>query len=164
MPDLYGFYLDRPVGVVGYDTFEIKHSSFSQTYRIVRNAADGLTATTIDGEVFFSYYPLAFNKPKSDQTLDQNIELTFGDLGEILPNEIDRVINDSSFSEEPELIYRFYRSDSLGAPVSELGLRVKSISFNHEGAVLQASAKTIKATRTGEYYTVGRFSMLTGFQ
>src|SRR3954470_18883417 len=115
MSDYSEFYLNSKASVVQLDCIEISHANFSQTFRLVRNATYGVTVTHEDSsEHDYVYCPMqcALSGPQDD--LDQILTVQFGDLGEIIPAELDRVRTANGFGEMPRLIYRTYRSDDLG--------------------------------------------------
>ena len=110
MSDYTEFYLNSDSNIVQLETIELSHSDFTQTYRVVRNATNGITATTEAGaSVAFTYYPLAIDAGETRENLDQSFKITLGDLGEILPAELDAVATANGFDEKPVLIYRTYR-------------------------------------------------------
>jgi hypothetical protein len=158
------FYLNSDSNIVQLETIELSHSDFTQTYRVVRNATNGITATTETGaSVAFTYYPLAIDAAETRDNLDQSFKITLGDLGEILPTELDAVATADGFGEKPVLIYRTYRSDVLTAPLFVVTLEVESFTFNEQGSVFQAKAPSLNINKTGELYTFARFPMLRGF-
>ncbi len=158
------FYLNSDSNIVQLETIELSHSDFTQTYRVVRNATNGITATTEGGaSVAFTYYPLAIDAGETRENLDQSFKITLGDLGEILPAELDAVATADGFDEKPVLIYRTYRSDVLTAPLYVVTLEVESFTFNEQGAVFEAKAPSLNINKTGETYTFARFPMLRGF-
>ena len=96
--------------------------------------------------------------------LDFGLLIEFGDLGELLPNDLDAVTTANGLFTEPTLIYRTYRSDDLTSPmVGPIELSVKSFSFNENGATFEAGSDNANSQTTGELYTVSRFPMLRAF-
>jgi hypothetical protein len=93
MPSPATFFLNSGSNVVQLDLIELAHPNFTKTYRIVRNAVAGVTVTLEDTTVkTFDYYPVRLVPTGSKNDLDQTLEVTFGDLGTILPQELDRII------------------------------------------------------------------------
>lgn len=164
-PAYSAFFLGTHAAVIQYELLEITHPSFSKTYRIVRNAANGLTVTLETNEsAVFDYYPLRITRASVDDNLDQSFKIDLGDLGEVLPLELDRVFTQDGFGTKPTVIYRSYRSDVLTAPlVGPLLLEVDSFSFTKQGASFDAKAPTININKTGELYTLDRFPALRGY-
>lgn len=93
MPSYTQFFLNSSSRVVQLELIDIFHPNFSQRYRIVRNAINGVTVTLEDTTVgVFTYYPVRITPTGSSNDLDQTLQLVFGDLGQILPMEIDRLL------------------------------------------------------------------------
>lgn len=114
MSSLIDFFLNSSTSVVQLDTFELSHPSFTKTYRFVRNAIAGVTVTLEDATVkTFDYYPARVVPTGSKNDLDQTLEITFGDLGQILPQELDRII--------ASRVPPFYLGALLGAWVDNTG-------------------------------------------
>lgn len=159
------FFLNSKSSVVHLETLEISHSAFSRTFYIVRNAVQGVTVTLEDGnEQFFEYYPLRISPPGNKTDLDQSISIELGDLGELIPTELDRVKAAGKFDEKPVVKYRAYRSDDLELPlIGPWVLEIANIAFNETGCVFEAKAPSLNVNRTGELYKTARFPMLRGF-
>lgn len=161
-----GYFLNSRTSIVQLETVEISHSAFSKTYRIVRNATKGITAIIEGGgTAVFDYYPMKLSPQHARDDLDHGITVTFGDLGEILPLELDRVMNaPGGMEEKPVVIYRVYRSDDLTFPLyGPLKLEVEAFSFDRYGSTFEAKAPAVNYTRTGEIYSLTRFPGLRGF-
>lgn len=159
------FFLSSKSSVVQLELLEISHPNFTKTYRIVRNAVDGVTVLleTFATE-FFEYYPLQISGLGDRADLDFGIKIDLGDLGEVLPNELDEVSSNSGFGTKPIVKYRTYRSDDLSLPMfGPITLEVKSFSFNREGSTFEAKAPFLNVNKTGELYKIDRFPMLRGF-
>ena len=160
------FFLKSKSSIVELELIELTHPSFLNAYRVVRNAVEGLTVTLETGEsAFFDYYPLSLEGSTVREDLDYIITIRVGDLGEIIPQELDRVANSvGGFEIKPKLTYRSYRSDDLTAPMfGPLLLEVTEFNFAKEGAEFEAKAPLLNINRTGEIYTLERFPMLRGF-
>lgn len=159
------FYLNSESSVVQLEIVEISHPAFSQIYRIVRNAIDGVTVTLETGEtVSCIYYPLQIMPTGVTDDLDQTLEVQFGDLGQLIPIELDYVKAAGQWSIKPTLLYRTYRSDVLTAPLfGPFRYVISGITFNKTGSQCQASAPKVNQNQTGEIYTMDRFPMLRGF-
>lgn len=159
------FFLNSDSSIVQLEIVEISHPSFSQVYRIVRNAIDGVTVTLETGEtVACVYYPLQITPTGVTDDLDQTLSVKFGDLGQLVPLEIDYVRAYKTWRIKPTLLYRTYRSDVLTAPMyGPFRFIISNITFNKEGSQCQASAPKVNQNQTGEIYTMDRFPMLRGF-
>ena len=159
------FFLKSKSSVVQLETLEISHPDFTKIYRVVRNAVQGLTAVLENGSsVAFDYYPLAIENAGVRDDLDQAITVNLGDLGEVLPKELDEVSSNEGFGIKPTVVYRTYRSDDLTRPLfGPVTLEVTSFAFNREGSTFEAKAPSLNVNKTGELYKLDRFPMLRGF-
>lgn len=165
MPDYTEFFLKAKASVVQLELLEISHPDFTKPYFIVRNAPDGVTVTLEDStEQAFEYYPLKVTPSGSKEDLDFGVRVDLGDLGEVLPEELDAVASGNGYGTRPTVKYRLYRSDDLSAPM--LGphlLEVTAFSFTREGSSFEARAPSLNINRTGELYRMDRFPPLRGF-
>lgn len=159
------FFLNSRSSVVQLETLEISHPNFTKVYRVVRNAVKGVTATLETGSIVpFEYYPLRIENNGSKDDLDQSLTITLGDLGEVLPVELDSVASAQGYSVKPVVTYRTYRSDDLSRPLfGPVLLEVESFAFNREGSTFTAKAPSLNVNKTGELYKLERFPMLRGF-
>lgn len=159
------FFLKSKSSVVQLETLEISHPNFTKTYRIVRNAVEGVTVALENGiSAKFDYYPLQIENAGVRDDLDQSIKINLGDLGEVLPKELDEVSSKNGFGTKPIVIYRTYRSDDLSRPLfGPVTLEVSTFAFNREGSTFEAKAPSLNINKTGEVYSLNRFPMLRGF-
>lgn len=159
------FFLNSRSSVVQLELMEISHPNFTKVYRVVRNAVKGITVTLETGaSATFDYYPMRIENNGSKDDLDQSFTITLGDLGEVLPKELDSVASADGFSVKPVVIYRTYRSDDLTLPLfGPVVLEVESFAFNREGSTFTAKAPSLNINKTGELYKLERFPMLRGF-
>lgn len=165
MADYAEFFLNSASSVVQLECLEISHPAFTKTYRVVRNATNGITVRYENGVYYdHSYYPLAIQSIGSRGDLDQGLTINLGDLGEVLPKELDAVTSDNSFDVKPVVKYRTFRSDDLNNVLfGPLVLEVKTFSFNREGSSFEAKAPSLNINKTGELYKLDRFYPLRGF-
>jgi hypothetical protein len=157
------FFLSSPPVVAQLELLEITHPSFSETHRLVRNRVGGVTVTHEgpDGPYDYTDVPMAIKALGSGTDLDQSIEVTLGDLGEIIPAELSLIAAANTTQIKPLLKYRTYRSDDLDEPLfGPVSLRVDAIALNKEGATFKARAASFNVARTGETYNLLRFPML----
>lgn len=159
------FFLNSKSSVVQLETLEISHPDFTKVYRIVRNAVEGVSVFLEDGNsATFDYYPLQIENAGIRDDLDQAIKINLGDLGDVLPKELDEVSSNNGFGIKPIVIYRTYRSDDLSRPLfGPVTLEVSSFAFNREGSTFEAKAPSLNISKTGETYKLDRFKMLRGF-
>ena len=164
MDDRYiDFFLASQHDVIQFETLEISHPQFSKVYRLVRNNDQGLEAGLEEdgGNVVFDFVPMTINEKRTKANLDYGISITFGDLGMLLPQELERVRANSGFSTKPTLIYRTYRSDDLSSPMfGPISLEVTKIVSTKKGSTFDAEAPILNLTKTGELYDKKRFTGL----
>lgn len=165
MPDYAAYFLGSKGSIVYLETLQISHPSFTQTYWIVRNAIGGITANLEGGAAqVFAYYPLRIRPISASDDLDQTLEVDLGDLGQIIPKELDAIAAAGTMGIKPEVRYRAYRSDDLTAPLlGPLRLEIANLSSNQEGSSFRADAPRLNLQRTGQLYRIERFPMLRGF-
>jgi uncharacterized protein DUF1833 len=159
------YFLTRRRDDPAIELVEITHPSFTKIYRLVRNAAQGITVLLETGEeAVFDYYPISITELGDQADLDSGIRIAFGDLGEVLPKELDAVETAGTMYIKPTVLYRAYRRTDLTSPViGPLRLEAANFSFAKQGATFEASAPYINQNRTGETYNTTRFPMLRGF-
>lgn len=162
---LFNFYLNTTPEVVLFETIEVSHPDFTQTYYVVRNNDNGLIATDEeDVEKEFTYYPIAIDRGEAGNSLQAEMVVTFGDLGAIIPMEVDAILNGEEEPEEnPTLIYRTWQSDDLTDPRHVVFYEIENVDQNSEGSTLHCKAPEVNANRTGEIYSLDRFPTLRGF-
>ena len=159
------FFLNSSSSVVQLELLQMSHPSWSQTYYVVRNAVNGITVTLETGvQQFFQYYPMAIKYEGMKDDLDQTFSITFGDLGTVVPDEVDNMIADDTMDVKPTVIYRCYRSDDLTTPMlAPYYLEIQNMSFNTDGVTFNAQAPQLNITTTGSEYTTDRFPTLLEF-
>lgn len=159
------FFFNSSSSVRQLETLQIFHPSFSKTYWIVRNNVNGLIAKIEDGTTqTFEYYPLSIKPTGSQDDLDQTMQIQLGDLGEVVPAEIDLCFAAGTMLTKPILTYRVYRSDDLTAPMDGPFIyEITTIAQKRSQAAFTATAPKLNTSRTGEIYSIDRFPMLAGF-
>jgi hypothetical protein len=165
MSEYSEFFLNSLSSVVQLELLEVTHPDFTQPYYIVRNAVNGVTVTLEDASVVdFVYYPLKITPIGTRENLDFGVRVDLGDLGEVLPVELDAVASAAGYDTKPTVKYRTYRSDDLTAPLyGPVVLEVENFSFTREGSSFEAKAPSLNINQTGEIYSFDRFPMLRGF-
>ena len=158
------YFLNSASNIVQIEAIQISHSSFSQDYRIVRNYIDGVTLRVDGQDKFFEYYPLKISQVGVRDDLDFGLSVDLGDLGEIIPEEIDNVMSNNNFSEKPILKYWAFRSDNLINPIEgPIDLEITSVSSEKRMSSLVAVAPFLNVNITGQTYKLDDFPMLVGF-
>lgn len=164
MPDLTNFFLGGKSNEVLVETYEISHPSFSKVYRLVKNVTGGVTVTLEDDtEADFEYYPLKTSRMQTTETLDSSINISLGDQGEIIGEEIDRVRAAGGMKTKPKVIYRGYSSTDYTTIIDgPFTFEIEGVTRKHEGAAFEAKPPELNRLRTGEFYRFERFKMLKG--
>lgn len=164
MTDYTAYFLNGNQSVVRLDTLEISHQNMSQTYRMVRNNRDGIQATIEDGSTqTFQWYPFRLKDSAIKNSLDYELQIILGDLGEIMPMEIERIRAANNMVTPPTVIYRAYASDDLTEiMVGPLTLQMQNPSTERRGTSFSAKPLNANDTSTGLLYTFSRFPMLRG--
>ncbi|MEC7118979.1 MAG: DUF1833 family protein [Pseudomonadota bacterium] len=166
MPSFAESLLNRPAAVVMLECLEVSHPSFTQTYYIVRNAPDGVTVTHEDATTHdYVYYPVRIDRGSTTDDLDQSLSISLGELGTVLPSEIDLVLSGIFADIKPLVTYRVYQHTDLSQPVFLIEpLEVSSMSRDSAGVTtFTAKAQELNNTKTGELYTVELYPALRGF-
>jgi len=163
--ELTPYILNSQSDIVQFETIELSHPDFETSHRVVRNKTDGLTAILeTDETVNFTYLPLTIEEVNPSGDLDYALTVIFGDLGEVIPLELDRIEDTAGLFTEVILTYRSYRSDDLSKPmIGPIRLNVKSFLFDKEGVVIQATSTKTNSQNTGDTYSLNRFPMLRAF-
>ena len=164
MPDPIEYFLNSTTSIVLYQTIEISHPDFSQVFRLVRNNSSGLVATLEDASTAsFDFLPMVIDKKDTTDDLDYGIDISFGDLGELLPKELDLIQIADSFDTKPVLIYRSFRSDDLSGPLEgPVTLEISKLAFNKRGAEIEAISPQANLHKTGLIYRLIDFPTIRG--
>lgn len=161
------FFLSRKSNVARLELLEFSHPSFSQVYRIVRNMLGGVTVTLPDPDnvqATFQFYPVRIQRQGQNGTMDSSLNITFGDLSDVIPKEIERIMLADTFNVTPKVRYWAYRSDDLTKPIyGPSQFEITAMPYTKEGFSATATAPQISVSGTGEIYTLERFPMLRGF-
>jgi hypothetical protein len=164
MSEYSEFFLNSFSSVVQLDCLEISHPSFTQTFYIVRNKTDGVTVTHEDeSEHTYQYVPMRLSLSGPREDLDHILNVQLGDLGEIVPAQLDAIKAAGTSNVLPTVLYRTYRSDDLTVPLfGPITLKIKKFAMQREGSVFEARAPSLNVNKTGEKYAIARFPMLEG--
>lgn len=149
---------------VRMECIEIKHPSFSRDYRFVRNHAYGVRIKHEDG-VYRDYEPLpmTIKAAKAAADLQQSFTIGIGDVGEVMPLEIDRLRRGSHQTKRPILNYRVYLTSDLTSPMSSArGLEITNNQPQKQGAVFTCQGRELNKTSTGIIFTVELLPSLRG--
>lgn len=159
------FFLSTKSNIVQLETIELSHPSFSKSYFLVRNAVAGVVVNLENGNAqFFEYSPLKITPTANREDLDFGLNVSLGDVTQVVQRELDSIrANDTSYI-KPKLIYRIYRSDVLNEVLyGPVILEISNFTFSEKGVAFEASAPKANVTGTGELYRINRFPMLKGY-
>ncbi len=167
--DIKDLHLDSSPSIALLETLEVKHSLWPKPVRIVTNHADGIDAMLETGEVVnFEFAPLLINKGMTSDDLDQKLNITLGDLGEIVPPLIKK-IREADSDEYPEVIYRAYAFDTASMtfakakPIDMIkGLYIEQMSRDHQATTFDAKTSDKNTVSTGRIYDLVGFLDLKG--
>jgi hypothetical protein len=158
------FILGSAPSVVRLDTIEIAHPNFTQTYRLVATVPPGASSIEAMNETW-DYCPMQVLPIAASDDMVQALNVTLGDVGDIIAREIEAVWDANGLNTRPTLTYRAFRSDALDAPIagSERVLEIASVTTTREGASFEARAPELNQSRTGILYDLDVMPMLRGF-
>lgn len=147
------------------ECIEIIHPSFSRHYRFVRNAVDGIRVKDERGYwKDYDYLPISIKPGQSANNLEQSFTMGIGDVGEVMPFELDRLRRGSYAHVKPTVNYRTYLTSDLSeAMMSVRGLEITDNQPQKQGAVFKCKARELNKTSTGICFTYDRFETLRGF-
>ncbi len=158
--DIKDLHLDSSPSIAMLETLEVTHSLWPTPIRIVTNHADGIDAMLETGEIVnFEFAPLLINKGKTSDDLDQNYNITLGDLGEIVPPLI-KQIRASDSDEYPQVNYRAYAYDTAARVFAKdkpiditKGLNIEQMSRDHQATTFDAKTSDKNTVSTGRPYS-----------
>jgi hypothetical protein len=179
MTAYHDYFLGSAPAVAQLELLEISHPKFSQTFRIVRNTEqDELAALDIYGNnkrgiivmhegavgpFEYEYLPIAITKIGTGNDLDQILKVDIGDLGSLIPQEIDLVMTANAMQIKPLVKYRVYRSDDVSLIFGPTTHEITTITHSKTGCSFEAVATRLSVTRTGRKYTIKEFPMMRAF-
>lgn len=145
------------------ESIEIKHSLWANPLRYLVNV-DGTLLLKHNGIYNeYTYAPLKVERGAASTDLDQKVSITVGDLGDIVPDLID-IILDAESLECPTFAYRMYMSTNLDEPILTIdNLQIVDASSNSDGSTFKAEAQKLNATGTGLIFEKSYFPSLIGF-
>ncbi|AXY56802.1 DUF1833 domain-containing protein [Acinetobacter chinensis] len=161
MAELNEFYLDASPSAAMLECIEISHSLWPQSLRYVLNHTDGVTVTHEDGlVVVYEFMPLQIRRGGAFNDLDQTLDITVNDLGQIVPRLL-KIIRNADTEESPAVVYRAYSSVNLDSPLRVIdGFFVEERSTNEEATTFKAATKRANSNGTGLMYTLDEFPSL----
>lgn len=124
---LQRIYASAPIGAAVWETLELRHPLFSQSW-FVTNTALPFTATLETGAVVnFQTLPFAAKLPGSNANGRQDLALVLDNVDRELIDELERAGADPTT--RISIIYRAFASDDLSAPGSDpIALSISEVS------------------------------------
>jgi hypothetical protein len=167
--DIKDFHLDSVSSVVLLETLEISHSLWPVPIRIVTNHPDGVAVTLENSQpAIFEFIPLMIQRGNTSDDLDQTLNITVGDLGEIVPPLIQK-IRDASSDEKPQVIYRSFAFDAASmvltkqTPIEIIrGLSVAKMNQDYQATTFEAATSGKNSVKTGRTYNFKEYPDLRG--
>ncbi len=161
MAELNEFYLDASPSAAMLECVQISHSLWPQPLRYVLNHTDGVTVKHENGQaVAYEFMPLQIRRGGTANDLDQTLDITVNDLGEVVPALL-KIIRQANTEECPAVVYRAYSSENLDSPLRVIdGLFVEERSTNEEATTFKAATKRANSNGTGLMYTLDEFPSL----
>lgn len=163
--DYAKFFLDRKVGVYQLECIELYHPSFLETYRVVRNDDRGVYVQHApdSGQIFYEYMPVSIERSGMLGDLDQTLKISISGLGTLLPDEFERVREGQYATIKPTVNFRIYSSTDLTKPMYYLyNLQLAGVAMDHQAVTFQAESPRLNNAKTGDIYSLDRFSALRG--
>jgi len=150
------FFLNTDASIFEYETLEIDHTNMAAPIYLVRNNRYGLTATLeTAAEVTFVYVPMKVTRASLRGDMDSSMKFALGDLGEIIPDQLDAIRTAGGLGEKPTVKFRTFRSDDLSAPFfGPITLEMRSLPRSGDGAAFDASPPRLNLSRTGIRYAI----------
>nr|DAF83511.1 MAG TPA: protein of unknown function DUF1833 [Caudoviricetes sp.] len=122
------------------ECIEIMHSLWSKPLRYVTNVSEGVTVTQSGQPTFYEYAVLKIDRGSVSDDLDQKLSITVGDLGKVIPDLVDQIIEQASL-ERPQVTYRAYSSIDLANPILQIDhLEITSQNNDYQGTTFESEA------------------------
>lgn len=154
------FFLTRTSAIAKIDCIELYHPDFGYL-RYQSYDDDGITVKHED-ELEHAYDFESFEITRGNVTsdLDQGFSITFADYKDDLKNKV----NAADHMTPIVFSWRLYRSDDLDNPMFvQRDLYVIRVNSDGTGMVtFEASAEQLNNVKTGDSYTLAKFSTLKG--
>lgn len=157
--------LDQTAGPTGLlECIEISHSKWPSVLRYVINASMPVTLTHEDGQAFeYTYAPVTISRSADEDTLEQELSFTLGDVGEIVPELIDLIIQDEVI-ELPLVTYRSYYIGHYDVPAWVVrDLELESVTRDKNGTRGDSKAPGLNDSGNGDVYSPTTMPSMRGF-
>lgn len=157
--------LDQSTGPAGLiECIEISHSKWPLILRYVINSNEAMNLTHEDGQAFeYTYAPVSISRSTDQDTLEQELSFTLGDVGEAVPTLIDLFIHDEVI-ELPNVSYRAYLMGKYDVPIFVArDLELESVTRDWQGTRGDSRAPGLNDNGNGEIYSASTDPSLIGF-
>lgn len=145
------------------ECIEIKHSLWPKRLRYVTNVSEGVTVIQSGQPTFYEYAVLKIDRGSVSDYLDQKLSITVGDLGKVIPDLVEQIIEQASL-ERPQVTYRAYSSLDLSNPILQIDhLEITSQNNDYQGTTFEAEAEQLNEVGTGLLFSKENFPTLVGF-
>ena len=147
------------------ETIEIYHPNFSQTYYLQYVSRNPITVKDENGVSFTCQpCPMKLKRLGSSGDLEQAMQLSIGDVGMIIAEEMLNIEKADGFTVKPVCKIRAYSSKDLNTIVfGTFVLEITDVQTTEQGSLLEVRPPNLNVSGTGQLYTVQRFPMLLGF-
>lgn len=157
--------LDQSAGPMGLiESVEISHSKWPTVQRFVTNSNLNLALKHEDGQSYeYVFAPLNISKSAENGNLDQGLNIKIGDVGELIPDLIDLILDDEQI-ELPKVNYRAYFIGQYDSPiVVARELDLESITRDWKGSECEVVAPGLNDNGNGEVYSASTDPSLISF-
>ena len=154
------FFLTKTSAIAKIDCIELYHPDFGYL-RYQAYDDEGITINhEIDQPHLYEYESFEITRGNVTSDLDQGFSITFADYKDDLKNKV----NAASHMTPIIFSWRLYRSDGLDGPMFvQRDLYVIRVNSDGTGMVtFEASAEQLNNVKTGDSYTLAKFSTLKG--
>lgn len=157
--------LDQSAGPTGLVEFlEITQPKWPYPLRYVVNSSQAINVFHENGsQVTYAPAPITISRSSEENTLDQELGFTLGDLGEAVPQLIDLFIHDEVI-ELPLVSYRAYLVGQYNTPVwVARNLELESVTRDWKGTQGESRAPGLNDNGNGDLYSASTDKSLIGF-
>lgn len=154
------FFLTKTSAIAKIDCIELYHPDFGYL-RYQAYDDEGITVQHEDAlEYAYGYESFEITRGNITSDLDQGFSITFADYKDDLKNKV----NAANHMTPIVFSWRLYRSDDLDSPMFvQRDLYVIRVNSDGTGMVtFEASAEQLNNVKTGDSYTLAKFSTLKG--
>ncbi|MEG0343404.1 MAG: DUF1833 family protein [Acinetobacter sp.] len=157
--------LDQSKGPMGLiECVEISHPNWPNVQRFVTNSNLNITVKHEDGQAHeYLFSPLTISKSAENGNLDSGLSVKIGDVGEVIPDLIDLIIEDEDIT-LPKVSYRAYFIGQYDAPIAvSRDLDLESVTRDIKGSEIEAVAPGLNDNGNGEVYSASTDPSLVSF-